>query len=208
MKTKIRFCTYVLPAIFCMAALAPLASAGCGDASKLQPPFQIDDQQAATLTAHAVTPSGGPGFNSPFITATPVGMWNVKFLAAGNATRNPPIPDNVPVDFGYVQWHSDGTEIMNSGEHQPATQNFCLGVWVRTGLFTYEVNHFALSYDATSGNLAAKVNIREQITLGPSGNEYSGTFTINIFDASSGQQVDHIAGNIYATRVTVDQTQP
>jgi hypothetical protein len=29
------------------------------------------------------------------------------------------------IDAGFAQWHSDGTEIMNS--HAPATSNFCLG---------------------------------------------------------------------------------
>lgn len=202
MKTKMRFCMYAVPAIFGAMAIAPLASAGCGDFSSLQLQSAAAVQQT-TLTAHAVAASSGNGFNS-FATATPVGMWSVKFLAEGNATRNPPISDNSLIDFGYVQWHSDGTEIMNSGIHAPATQNFCLGVWVRTGFFTYELNHFALSYDATTGNLAAKVNIREQITLDPSGNEYSGTFTINAYDPSTDAQVDHIVGNVSGTRVTVD----
>jgi hypothetical protein len=75
-------------------------------------------------------------------------------------------------------------------------------------MFTYEVNHFALSYDSTSGALTNKVNIRQQITVDPSGNELSGTFTINIFNATATQQVDHLVGTIAATRVTVDQTTP
>ena len=75
-------------------------------------------------------------------------------------------------------------------------------------MFTYEVNHFALSYSATSGALVNKINIQEQVTLDPSGNEYSGTFTITIFNAAGTQQVDHLAGTIAATRVTVDQATP
>jgi hypothetical protein len=65
-------------------------------------------------------------------TATIVGMWNIQFVSQGNTAHNPPIPDGAQIDFGYSQWHSDGTEFMNSGGHAPATQNFCLGVWVRT----------------------------------------------------------------------------
>ncbi len=90
----------------------------------------------------------------------------------------------------------------------PATQNFCLGVWAQTGLFTFEVNHFALSYDATSGVLTNKVNIREQITLSPSGSAFSGTFTITIYNAAGTQQVDRLVGTVTATRVTVDQVAP
>ena len=111
------------------------------------------------------------------------------------------------IDFGYSQWHSDGTEILNSGGHEPATENFCLGVWGQTGFLTYEVNHFALSYDLTSQALTNYVNIREQITLSPSGDSYAGTFTITIFD-THGNQVDQVVGTTSATRVTVDTTVP
>jgi len=100
----------------------------------------------------------------------------------GDANGNPQTPDGVVVDFGYVQLHSDGTELMNSGGHAPATENFCMGVWGQTGFLAFEVNHFALSHDATTGMLNGKVNIREQLTLSPSGDSYAGTFTINIYD--------------------------
>jgi hypothetical protein len=201
-----RFATHILPALAIGAALASTARAGCGDVSTLQAPFQF----AQTLTA-AVAPrttamnsSSNPMNNI----ASPVGMWNIQFISQGNGSQNPPIPDGAQIDFGYTQWHSDGTEIMNSGAHAANTGNFCLGVWVRSGMFTYEVNHFALSYDGTSGALVNKINIREQITLDPSGNQMSGTFTINIFNAAGTQQIDQIAGTIAATRVTVDQATP
>src|SRR6185437_8639120 len=113
--------------------------------------------------------------------------------------------DGAVVDFGYNQWHSDGTEILNSGGHAPASENFCLGVWGQTGYLTYELNHFALSYTPSTGTLANYVNIREQITLSPSGDKYSGPFTIDIYDLK-GNRVDHIAGNITAQRVTVDSS--
>ncbi len=135
-------------------------------------------------------------------------MWNIQFISQGNGGHTPSIPDGALIDFGYNLLHSDGTEMLNSGAHAPATQNFCMGVWARTGMFTYEVNHFALSYNSSTGALANKVNIREQITLSPSGNEFSGTFTINVYDVTGTQQVDHLVGTIAATRVTVDQTLP
>jgi hypothetical protein len=53
-----------------------------------------------------------------------VGFWKVTFTAEGN-TEGP--PDDTPIDSGYVQWHSDGTEIMNSGR-PPQNGNICLGV--------------------------------------------------------------------------------
>lgn len=54
-----------------------------------------------------------------------VGMWKVAFLAKGNTGLDAP-PDGTPIDSAIVQWHADGTEIMNSG--RPAQDgNFCLG---------------------------------------------------------------------------------
>src|SRR4029077_12448882 len=53
-----------------------------------------------------------------------VGFWKVAFTSKGN---EPNIPDGAPIDSGFVQWHSDGTEIMNSGR-PPQNGDFCLGV--------------------------------------------------------------------------------
>jgi hypothetical protein len=56
--------------------------------------------------------------------ASIVGMWHVTFTAKGNS-EGP--PDNTPIDNAVVVWHSDRTEIMNSG--RPAQDgDFCLGV--------------------------------------------------------------------------------
>jgi hypothetical protein len=69
-----------------------------------------------------------------------VGFWKVTFTAEGN-TEGP--PDDTPIDSAYVQWHSDGTEIMNSGR-PPQNGDICLGVWEKTGRSKYKLNHFAL----------------------------------------------------------------
>ncbi len=66
--------------------------------------------------------------------ASIVGLWKFTFVAEGNSGNPAPFnpPDGATLDAGYVQWHSDGTEIMNSGR-DPATGSFCLGVWKTTG---------------------------------------------------------------------------
>jgi hypothetical protein len=69
------------------------------------------------------------------------------------------------------------------------------------------LNHFALSYDATTGLLNGKVNITETVTLSPGGTKYSGTFTITVFD-TNGNQVDRLIGQITGDRITVDTTTP
>jgi len=126
-----------------------------------------------------------------------VGFWKVKFLAKDNSD----IPDGMMIDTGFAQWHSDGTEIMNSSR-PPATSNFCLGVWRKTGRSNYRLNHFALSSDL-AGKLIGPANIREDVILDQSGDTYRGTFTIDQYDLS-GNLLAHITGEIVAKRITVD----
>lgn len=197
MKTIYRTITGSLSGGVLLALLASQANAGCGDLSNYQGPFKIVGGSPATASAHA-SDSSGPE-------ASIVGMWKVQLTAAGNSARNPPIPDGALIDFGYTQLHSDGTEILNSGAHSPSTQNFCLGVWGRTGFLAYELNHFALSYNSLTGALTNYVNLREELTLSPSGDTYTGKFTIDVYDTNQ-NHVDHIAGNITATRITLDST--
>lgn len=128
-----------------------------------------------------------------------VGFWKARFVSEGSDG----IPDGTVVDSPFVQWHSDGTEIMNS-TRVPATGSFCMGIWHRTGKFTYELNHFTLAFD-TSNNFVGPGQIREQITLDKKGNSYSGTFTIDQYNPA-GTLLAEVTGNVTATRVTVDTT--
>jgi hypothetical protein len=127
-----------------------------------------------------------------------VGMWKVQFVSEGTTG----IPDGTVIDSAYAQWHSDGTEIMNSGR-PPITSSFCLGVWKKTGESTYKLNHFALSWDPTGTVFVGPANIREDVTVDDQGNSFSGTFTIDQFD-TKGNTLAHITGNITAQRVTPD----
>jgi hypothetical protein len=119
-----------------------------------------------------------------------VGMWSFTMT-----------PTAGPGDFGFQQWHSDGTELMNSGGRSPASQNYCMGVWRQTGQNRYHLNHLALSYDPGTGQLNARVNIKEDVMLDGSGNNYSGTFTIDVYDPSGATQVAHQQGQVTAQRV-------
>jgi hypothetical protein len=56
-----------------------------------------------------------------------VGMWKLTLTAQGNTGPGAP-PDGAPLDIGFTQWHSDGTEIINSGR-PPQDGSICLGVW-------------------------------------------------------------------------------
>jgi hypothetical protein len=120
-----------------------------------------------------------------------VGMWSFNMTASSGGYT----------DYGYQQWHSDGTEFMNSGTRAPATQNFCMGVWRQVGPSRYHLNHFALSYD-NSGIPNARVNIKEDVTLDRSGTTYTGTFTIDVYNPSGTAKVaPTTSGQVIAHRV-------
>jgi len=130
-------------------------------------------------------------------------MWHVLFTAKGNVGPGLP-PDGAPVDNAIAQWHSDGTEIMNSGRN-PATQSFCLGVWKKVSFLHYKLNHFAISWDPTvdPNNPQGPANIREDVILSPDGKTFKGTFTIDQYD-ESGNLLIQITGLLSGTRITVD----
>jgi hypothetical protein len=138
-----------------------------------------------------------------------VGMWRFQLLA----------PNGALVDDGYAQWHSDGTEIQNSGVHAPDTSNFCLGVWQRVGPNKYQLNHFPLAWTGTSGgggtNLpAAAIQITQTVKL-TDNDHMTGTFTLTAYswDGSDGLNVGSmlgapLMGTVTATRVTIHSTVP
>jgi hypothetical protein len=105
------------------------------------------------------------------------------------------------VDWGYSEWHSDGTEIMNSGGHTPASGNFCLGVWRQTGPNSYHLKHFPLAYNPATGQLAAKIILTEDVTVGRGGDSFSGPFTLDVYDPTGANLLQHVAGTITGKRV-------
>ncbi len=129
--------------------------------------------------------------------ATPepiVGFWYVTLTAEGN--RSGP-PDGTVIDWGLQQFHSDGTEILNSGS---GPKRFCLGVWTKGSGSTYVLNHFPLDYpDATTLHI---LNLREKVSVSHDRASMTGTFTFDVYDAA-GTLLQHIAGNVTGHRITV-----
>jgi hypothetical protein len=204
MKAISRAITMTLGAGIISAVFVSNAMAACGELS-LQGPFQLVDPQveAKAFAARVVAPT--PDQRGGGSSASIVGMWDLQLISKGNTSHNPSIPDGALIDFGYTQWHSDGTEIQNSAGVPGG--GFCLGVWGQTGFLTYELNHFPIAFNATTGAVANYINLKEQVTLSPSGDSYTGTFTEDIYDPK-GNHVDHLAGTIVATRMTVDSSFP
>ena len=77
-----------------------------------------------------------------------------------------------------------------------------MGVWQKTGPSSYQLNHFALSFD-TSNNFVGPAQIHENVTLDKKADQYTGTFTVDQYD-TTGNLLAHVVGDITATRITVD----
>ena len=174
-----------------LSVFTSLASAECGNYAK-------SNQGAAVLpqswTGNTRSSAGSLLFVSHHDSDDDpiVGFWRSKFIIGGNVT-----------DAGFSQWHSDGTEILNSAR-PPATSSFCLGVWKKVGRSRYKLNHFAISW-AADGTFAGNTNIREDVALSKDGNSYAGTLTIDQYDPD-GNPVAHIEGEVQAKRIKVHTT--
>ncbi len=190
------------------------AQAGCGFVPpKLSPSVWNSTTQSGPALRSAVYWSGMGGqleqVDDEWSPNTGiVGMWRFVMTT--------PLPNGTAglVDDGYAQWHSDGTEIQNSGFHAPKTSNFCLGVWKQTGPRTYKLNHFPLGWDSTGDNPANPVQLTMTVKL-TDDNHFTGSFTLKVYvwDGTelinaSGPPIATVTGTITATRVTIDSTVP
>jgi len=142
-----------------------------------------------------------------------VGLWHFKFVSDGVTTGIPGgIPKGAPLDAGYAAWHSDGTEITNSGGRAPSTSAFCMGVWAKVGPRQYLLNHFAISWNPTptadnpNGTMIGPTSIHELVTLAANGKSFTGVFTIDNYNESdtSGPPASHLEGTVTATRIDVN----
>ena len=206
------------------------AMAGCGTGA-------LGAARAKPMIYHS-DGSGGlqrTGFLEPFYSAAITGLWRFTFTAQGDTGSAAPagalpLPDGTPVDAGFVTWHDDGTELMNSGR-APSSGSFCMGVWKQVGFRTYKLNHWALSWipDYQPGvtdswsqlpggadeafHAFGPANIQETVTLTHGNDGYTGTFRLTqyvndgtktpITDISGAPVAFVIVGTVSATRVTV-----
>jgi hypothetical protein len=205
MKATLRLLTNTLVLGVFVATLTPSVFAGCGEMPDKAAPAgkqtQIHFMQAAYRPARFVLVDAPPG-------ADVVGLWHVVF------TQNTDFGGGL-FDDSYAAWHSDGTEIMNSGVHSPAYGNFCMGAWTKTGPSTYTLKHVALDYSMQSvGSTTPSVIaiIREEVTVDHTGNHFTGSFTADIYapyssalPATPGAHIAQVgAGTITGDRITAN----
>jgi hypothetical protein len=185
-----------------VAAFIPAAQASCGDITGLSAPFQFVDASAQARSMQDDEAARSRGGNQA---ASIVGLWKFTVASQGNTSHNPPIPNGAQIDWGYSQWHSDANEFSTSALHSPASGNICMGTWGQDGDSTYNLNHFALNFDTTSGAWTGTVNIHQTVTVSPGGTMYTGTYIIDVYD-TKGNHVDHVGGQVTAIRLNLDST--
>ena len=188
-KRLLHTATATLGAFVLTVAFVPNAHAGCGNT-----PGSIGALNANLLSLGKSTSAAANSAPQP-AGSDIVGMWEIE-LVAKNIPNAP--PEGIVIDHGYSQWHSDGTEIKNSSR-PPATGNFCLGVWKRTGGSTYSLTHRVLSFNP-DGTPEGPGSLHEVVVLERGGNTFTGTFTFDQFDTLGNLKI-HIEGVVRATRI-------
>jgi hypothetical protein len=178
------------------------AAAGCLD---YKSPKSNSSQVGGFVKVSAQSDGWNGGWDQPVFKAPIVGLWAFKYISKGNSGTLG-IPDGTILDGGNTLWYADGNENTVSGVRDPETGNVCLGVWKRTGEWSYELNHIGLSWDPVHHVPAGPAFIKQYVTLGKDGNSYQGSFTIRQLgpDGKTLSTPAPIVGRIVATRVTID----
>jgi hypothetical protein len=191
-------------------ALAAVSLAGTANAACTDPGWSHQPGNAPGFLSAVYHPASDAAWAMTVSddSASIVGLWKIEMISRSTATNTNPMPDGVLIDFGIVAWHSDGTELLNSGSRNPADGDFCQGVWAKVGDSTFALNHMALAW--TNGAYTGPAVIRERVTVDESGHHYHGSFKLTQYLASvtPGHEFDEdtalvtITGTVTGTRMT------
>jgi hypothetical protein len=129
--------------------------------------------------------------------ASIVGLWHFKQASGMNV-----------FDAGYEEFHSDGTEIYNSGSRAPDTGNFCMGVWQQVGPYHYKLNHRAIGWASGGTTPAYIATILEDLTLSHDGNSFSGRYKVTAYDVTGHLLQVISSGTLTGARIGISDTVP
>jgi hypothetical protein len=88
----------------------------------------------------------------------------------------------------------------------PSVGNICWGVWERTGIRTFKLNHIGLVFD-TNGKYIGLFKLSAALKVGNDGDTFTGTFVADQEDLSGKNIPDlHFEGTLKATRFKVDNS--
>ena len=156
-------------------------------------------------TAPALAAAAQPGSNGG---GPIVGLWQVVMTAF------PGTAGEFVFDFGFQQFHADGTELMISGGVPPTIGNVCIGAWERDAGGVIRLRHVTWNWagdevlgDLPTGYFYLEVTVRTN----SQGNAYSGTWKTGSFDLGTGplgsggpaQPGTEFEGTIQAVRIGV-----
>lgn len=112
-----------------------------------------------------------------------VGQWQVVM------TASPGTPNEFIFDFGFQQFHADGTELMISGGVPPTIGNVCIGAWDRGAGGVIRLRHMTWNWagnevlgDLPTGYFWLEVTLRTN----SQGTAYSGTWRTASYDLGTG----------------------
>ncbi|HTQ58102.1 MAG TPA: hypothetical protein VMI94_26740 [Bryobacteraceae bacterium] len=166
-------------------AILALCAGIAPDANACSVPGLSPIRPAIVLPPGFTPPMGRTASVAPNSAIPIVGLWHAKYYSGG-----------VEIDNAFDAWTSDGLEILNDYT-DPIEDNVCLGTWTQPTPGTYKLEHPSWTFD-TSGNLTGTVFILETVTV--SGDEFNGTYTINVYD-TSGNPVGSYSGTVKAVRI-------
>jgi hypothetical protein len=190
MKTSFKTFVCTFGAVVLALLCAPASKAQCGAYQKSALHNSWSSQPAMLFPAALVDDDRS---REPSI----VGFWHIKMSVGTNV-----------IDAGTQQWHSDGTEVIDSGGRSPLIGNVCFGVWKQVGERRYKLNHRGVGFDATGSAVNGVDSIIFDVTLSRDGNSYSGTFTIYAFDPNGNFMPPAVKGTVTGNRITVDDINP
>jgi hypothetical protein len=203
------------------------ASAGCLDVATLKRTSYMPNAESYFRSTRLMKADyhEEDGWAPGFFQAPIVGLWAFTYTAGKG---NVGIPAGATVDAGNTLWFADGNEITYSGIRNPIVGATCLGVWQRTGRYTYVLNHIGLSWDPLAPSVsppnapgpAGPTNpgggpgapsgpafIKQYVVLSHDAQSYTGTFEITqLMPDGKTPAGPPIKGTIAATRVTIDTT--
>lgn len=177
-QPRTRLMQILFVALLALAVLTPSASAKCLSKDFKPAPKMPSAIHSAAQSNNGITPAGP---------STIVGLWNITFLADGQA-----------FDYGFDLFHADGTELLNDVTN-PIEGNVCVGVWQQTAPRTYSLKHVTWNFDSY-GNLIGSGVFYENLKLSSDGNSYGGSITSVFYDLS-GNVVGEFSGTVQATRI-------
>jgi hypothetical protein len=178
----------------CAQYVGPPQTNALGEEKQLQGPlFRI-------IPAAFQQDADDEGVASPKAAELPaiVGLWKFQLQAKGNQG----IPDGTEIDFGLQTWHSDYTEILNSGARPPPSGNICMGAWERVGHHQYRLHHVGESWNDAGTAFIGPADIREELYVEDDRNHFSGTFSITQYSIDGKTVLAFVKGVATGTRIT------